>query len=203
MNDDQGKHSSSVGGGTRRDRKDWPARWFALDAVARLVVGRDLKILAINARAESTIGQSGGLALRDGALVARDRRFAGELAAAVAAAGCSGRFSLVGADGGAGVLLEAIALSGAEDSPVALTLRDLSAPVEVDCADLEPIIGVTPGEHQVILHLLQGRSSREIAEQSGKSILTIRTHVKRAYGKIGVKTRGQLFARLLPYLAIR
>ena len=86
---------------------------------------------------------------------------------------------------------------------MALALRDLSAPVEVACADLEPIFGVTPGEHQVVLHLLRGQSSSEIAEQSGKSILTIRTHVKRAYGKIGVKTRGQLFARLLPYLMIR
>ena len=45
--------------------------------------------------------------------------------------------------------------------------------------------------------------SGDIAEQTGKSILTIRTHVKRAYGKIGVKTRGQLFAKLLPYLSIR
>ena len=78
-----------------------------------------------------------------------------------------------------------------------------SAPVEIACADLEPVFGVTPGEHQVIVQLLKGYSSREIAAQFGKSILTVRTHVKRAYGKIGVKTRGQLFARLLPYLSIR
>jgi DNA-binding CsgD family transcriptional regulator len=100
-------------------------------------------------------------------------------------------------------MLEAFALGAAADSPVAITLRDLSAPVQIQCADLEPVFGVTHGEHQVIVHLLQGRSSSEIAEQSGKSILTVRTHVKRAYGKIGVKTRGQLFARLLPYLLIR
>jgi DNA-binding CsgD family transcriptional regulator len=75
--------------------------------------------------------------------------------------------------------------------------------VEIACADLEPMFGVTPGEHQVIVQLVKGYSSREIAEQFGKSILTVRTHVKRAYGKIGVKTRGQLFAKLLPYLSIR
>jgi DNA-binding CsgD family transcriptional regulator len=65
------------------------------------------------------------------------------------------------------------------------------------------MFGVTHGEHQVIIQLLKGLSSREIAEEFGKSILTVRTHVKRAYGKIGVKTRGQLFAKLLPYMAIR
>jgi DNA-binding CsgD family transcriptional regulator len=121
----------------------------------------------------------------------------------VAAANCDGRFSVIGAGSRTAMLVEAVALNEGADSPVGLSLRDLSAPVEIDCADLEPIFGVTPGEHQVILHLLRGQSSSEIAQRSGKSILTVRTHVKRAYGKIGVKTRGQLFARLLPYLSIR
>lgn len=203
MNDDHGKNSSSVGGGTRRDRKDWPAQWFAQDTSARVVVGRDLKVLAVNHRAQTAIDRNDGLALRDGALSARDRRTAGELLAAVAAANCDGRFSVIGAGSRTAMLVEAVALNEGADSPVGLSLRDLSTPVEIDCADLEPIFGVTPGEHQVILHLLRGQSSSEIAQRSGKSILTVRTHVKRAYGKIGVKTRGQLFARLLPYLSIR
>ena len=88
-------------------------------------------------------------------------------------------------------------------SAVALTLRDLGATVQIECAELESMFSVTPGEHQVIVQLLKGFSSREIAQEFGKSILTVRTHVKRAYGKIGVKTRGQLFAKLLPYLSIR
>ena len=96
-----------------------------------------------------------------------------------------------------------MALGEGPDSPIALLLRDLRASAEIDCADLESIFSVTPGEHQVIIQLVKGYSSREIAEQFGKSILTVRTHVKRAYGKIGVKTRGQLFAKLLPYLSIR
>jgi DNA-binding CsgD family transcriptional regulator len=202
VNDDHGKNFSSVGGGTRRDRKDWPAQWFAQDTSARVVVGRDLTVLAINHRATATIERNANLVLRDGVLTARDRRTATELGATVASANCESRFNVVGADSRAALLIEAVALNGA-DSPVALTLRDLSEPVEIDCAVLEPIFGVTPGEHQVILRLLHGQSSCEIAEQSGKSILTVRTHVKRAYGKIGVKTRGQLFARLLPYLSIR
>ena len=82
-------------------------------------------------------------------------------------------------------------------------MRDLRASAEIECADLESMFGVTPGEHQVLVQLVKGYSSREIAEEFGKSILTVRTHVKRAYGKIGVKTRGQLFAKLLPYLSIR
>jgi DNA-binding CsgD family transcriptional regulator len=175
-------------------RDDWPTR---------LVVGRDLTVFVANRNALTVIESNAVLGLRDGALAARDRKAAADLAAIVAEASPQARFAVVGAEVGPAVLLEAVALVEAPSGPVALALRDLSAPVQIECADLEPIFGVTPGEHQVIVQLLKGHSSREIADQFGKSILTVRTHVKRAYGKIGGKTRGQLFARLLPYLAIR
>jgi DNA-binding CsgD family transcriptional regulator len=167
------------------------------------VVGRDMTVFVANRPALDVIQTNGVLGLRDGVLAPRERRAAAELAAIVAEAGPKARFAVVGADGGAAVLVEAFSLGGSHDGPVALALRDLTAPVEIECADLEAMFGVTPGERQVIVQLLKGYSSREIADQFGKSILTVRTHVKRAYGKIGVKTRGQLFARLLPYLAIR
>jgi DNA-binding CsgD family transcriptional regulator len=183
---------------------NWPARWFAQDPTPRVVVGRDLTLLAANRRAEQLIGANGALALRDGALSARDRRTSQDLSAAITAAGREPCFKLVGADGGGpSLLVEIVVLDGEGIEAVGMTLRDLTAAVEIECADLEPIFGVTPGEHQVIVQLLRGQSSRDIADRFGKSILTIRTHVKRAYGKIGVKTRGQLFARLLPYLSIR
>jgi DNA-binding CsgD family transcriptional regulator len=193
-----------AGGAPWQESQDWPAQWFELDAVPRVVVGRDLAVLATNLRADRLIDDGGcGLALRDGALAARDRKIELELSAAVASAGNGARSFVIGAKGGSAVLVEAFALGDGADGPVALSLRDLTTTVEIECADLEPIFGVTPGEHQVIVRLLQGYSSRDIADKFGKSILTIRTHVKRAYGKIGVKTRGQLFARLLPYLTIR
>lgn len=187
----------------QQDGIDWAALWFALDQTARLVVGRDLAILAVNRSALALMGGVGALVIRDGSLAARDRRYAVTIAGVVSGARQSPSFGIVGADGCPSVLLEAFGLGDGADGPVALSLRDLSASVEIRCADLETVFGVTPGEHQVIVHLLKGYSSREIAEAFGKSILTVRTHVKRAYGKIGVKTRGQLFARLLPYLSIR
>jgi DNA-binding CsgD family transcriptional regulator len=203
VSDERGNTSSPTAGTPKRDGSDWPAQWFAQDTVARLVVGRDLAVLAANPCAEAMINDNENLAIRDGVLAIRDRRAASELAAGVSAAGREANSILIGGDGGSAILAETLALGHGAEAPVALTLRDLAREVAIGCADLEPIFGVTPGEHQVIVRLLQGHSSRDIAEQFGKSILTIRTHVKRAYGKIGVKTRGQLFARLLPYLTIR
>ncbi|HEY1427684.1 MAG TPA: helix-turn-helix transcriptional regulator [Caulobacteraceae bacterium] len=187
----------------QQDGTDWPALWFAQDPVARLVVRRDLSVLALNSHAGELLDANGPLALREGMLVPRDRRCAAELAALLAFAGPKARLGLVGAAGGAALLVDVQALTSEADGPVALALRDPGGVVEIECADLEPMFGVTPGERQVIVQLVKGYSSREIADQFGKSILTVRTHVKRAYGKIGVKTRGQLFAKLLPYLSIR
>jgi DNA-binding CsgD family transcriptional regulator len=185
------------------DGGDWPALWFSQDAAARLVIARDFTVLAANSNAVALIEFSGIVSLRDGSLATRDRRAAAELQSIVADAQSAPRLGIVGAGGSAALLVDAFALGEEPESPIALLLRDLHVSAEIDCADLESMFGVTPGEHQVIIQLVKGYSSREIAEQFGKSILTVRTHVKRAYGKIGVKTRGQLFAKLLPYLSIR
>jgi DNA-binding CsgD family transcriptional regulator len=202
VDDDLGL-SPSLGGGNEREGVDGPALWFSRDPTARLIVRRDLTVVAANQHALRLIGEHSALNLRDGVLTARDRKAASDLAIIVSEATSEIRARVVGAIGAAAVLAEAFALGADDEDPVALALRDLRASVKIDCADLEPVFGVTPGEHQMIVQLLKGYSSREIAEQFGKSILTVRTHVKRAYGKIGVKTRGQLFARLLPFLSIR
>ncbi|MFI4974022.1 MAG: helix-turn-helix transcriptional regulator [Caulobacterales bacterium] len=203
MNPDEGQSLTPTGEANRREERTWSELWFALDDAARLVVERDLTVRAASHGAQALIQGSPDLQLRDGALAARDRRTAADLAAAVVDASLQRRLHVIGAGDPGAFLIEVFALDGAADAPVALTLRDLSKVVDVESADLEAVFGVTPGEHQVIIRLLQGYSSRDIADQFGKSILTIRTHVKRAYGKIGVKSRGQLFARLLPYLWIR
>jgi DNA-binding CsgD family transcriptional regulator len=178
---------------------DWSALWFTHDPTARLILARDLTVRAANRNALALIDSNDALQLRDGALTIRDRRALAELTAIVAEARPEARCAVVGPT----MLVDAVALGRDPESVVAVTLRDLRAAVQIQCADLEILFGVTPGEHQVILQLLRGFSSREIAREFGKSILTVRTHVKRAYGKIGVKTRGQLFAKLLPYLSIR
>jgi DNA-binding CsgD family transcriptional regulator len=187
----------------QEDGGDWPALWFSQDAAARLIIARDFTVLAVNGNAVALIESSGVISLRDGALATRDRRSGAELNGIVAEAATTPKVGIVGAGGHSALLIDCLALGEEAESPVALVLRDLRAAAEIECADLESMFGVTPGEHQVIVQLVKGHSSREIAEDFGKSILTVRTHVKRAYGKIGVKTRGQLFAKLLPYLSIR
>lgn len=57
--------------------------------------------------------------------------------------------------------------------------------------------GLTETERKIAGQLVKGQSVSEIASQSGNTILTIRTHVKHIYSKIGVNTRAQMIAQLI------
>ncbi|MGD1047467.1 MAG: LuxR C-terminal-related transcriptional regulator [Candidatus Krumholzibacteriaceae bacterium] len=52
-------------------------------------------------------------------------------------------------------------------------------------------------EREVITHLLGGKSNREISRELGISEKTVKNHLWKAYRKIGVRNRTQLFHQLI------
>jgi DNA-binding NarL/FixJ family response regulator len=56
--------------------------------------------------------------------------------------------------------------------------------------------GLTNTERKVVTMLVGGATAIEIARTSGSSLLTVRTHIKRAYEKMEVNSREKMFARL-------
>jgi DNA-binding CsgD family transcriptional regulator len=56
--------------------------------------------------------------------------------------------------------------------------------------------GLTNTERKVISMLANGATATEIALTNGSSLLTVRTHIKRAYEKMQVNSREKMFARL-------
>jgi DNA-binding CsgD family transcriptional regulator len=56
--------------------------------------------------------------------------------------------------------------------------------------------GLTNTERKVISMLANGATANEIALTNGSSLLTVRTHIKRAYEKMQVNSREKMFARL-------
>jgi DNA-binding CsgD family transcriptional regulator len=183
-----------------QDWPEWAAHWFMGDRTARIIVTRDLQLLAVNKRASEILAASGLLSIWDGQLLAT--RNSADLREAVAGASAVESTHLLG-EADEGVLLTVGAASDGPDEPVALTLHEISVPVEIDASDLCQAFGLTPCEEGVVLGLLRGQSSREIADETGRSILTVRTHFKRAYEKIGVRTQAQLFVRLRSYTSTR
>lgn len=57
--------------------------------------------------------------------------------------------------------------------------------------------GISTRERQVLTHLLGGMSNREISRELGISEKTVKNHLWKAYRKIGVKSRTQLFHQLI------
>lgn len=57
--------------------------------------------------------------------------------------------------------------------------------------------GLTPRETEVLEQLLAGRSSTVIANDLVISDNTVRAHMKRIYGKLGVSSREELFGRAM------
>jgi DNA-binding CsgD family transcriptional regulator len=56
--------------------------------------------------------------------------------------------------------------------------------------------GLTNTERKVVSALANGATANEIAQSNGSSLLTVRTHIKRAYEKMQVNSREKMFARL-------
>lgn len=54
-----------------------------------------------------------------------------------------------------------------------------------------PLARLTPKEHEVLRFLADGLSSTQIAQQSGTSTHTVRTHVKNLYRKLGASSRAE------------
>ena len=66
---------------------------------------------------------------------------------------------------------------------------------EIEPSDLGGPDVLTPREGEVLELLEAGRSNAEIAQTLHVSIETVRTHARRIYRKLGVKTRRELRAR--------
>lgn len=174
--------------------------WYHTDKTARLIVGARLEILTSNHRADAILRRARPLVDRDGYLASSNRRAVADIAALIDRARSNGPCATVicvGADDE--MLIHARALEGREDA-TALSLRETNGPAPLDGPNGARLLGLTPAEEQVACLLIKGMTINEIAVHLRKSVLTIRTHVKRTYAKMGVSNREQMFARTLRWM---
>jgi DNA-binding CsgD family transcriptional regulator len=93
--------------------------------------------------------------------------------------------------------LEIVALSGlgaAGYSLVVLTPLRLPGAGEIRKRLAE--FQISPREADVLAYVLAGQKACQIAEQLGITEYTVKDHLKHAYAKLGISSRGQLLARL-------
>lgn len=59
---------------------------------------------------------------------------------------------------------------------------------------------LSPSEGRIVELLLAGAETGRIAQTMDVSLETVRSHLKRAYQKMGVRSRGELFAQALAFV---
>lgn len=179
---------------------DWAELWLGVDPTPRMVVDWGLLVLWRNAAADAMLERTRLFHARDGALVCKDRAGSSQIQNMVWNVKPNRPVSAVlGEPEDQGFLVTGTLLRRAGTAYVGLAFRELEMDSRYELPDLEPVFGLTPSEQEIVGLLLAGQSSAEIARKLNKSILTVRTHVKRAYGKLGICSKEQLFAKLLRY----
>jgi DNA-binding CsgD family transcriptional regulator len=80
---------------------------------------------------------------------------------------------------------------------VLLLIRDLNLPVRPPERQLAELFGLTPAEARLVASLAQGMTRADYAATAGISALTVKTHMSRAFAKLGVSRESELVRLVL------
>jgi DNA-binding CsgD family transcriptional regulator len=172
------------------------AQWVEADAEARLIVGNDLRPHWVSPAAQRMLSEPDSPLCCNGRLRPRCPNLDHELKAVIATATEAGAtHCLTDTRTGEHIVLRAIRV----DEVVAITLHrgEHNAPIRL--VDLRQAFGLTDAEHDVAEHLMNGHTAEETAALLGVGLETVRTHIKRAYAKLGVSSREAFLNRLRPF----
>jgi DNA-binding CsgD family transcriptional regulator len=179
------------------------AQWIEAEGRARVLVDDALRVCWMNAAAESLISSPNSLLIRNGHIRTRENRFDRQLRELVdGAASQMSTCCLHDAKAGEHLVLTAVRLSAPSDEMVGLTLLRATEDFPFRFADLHSAFGMTQTESRVAYHLMCGRTAEEASQELGVSLETVRTHIKRAYAKLGVSSREGFFHRLTPFVIL-
>lgn len=171
------------------------AAWIDREIRARLLVTRALDVVWMNEAARVLHDDGEPFGVKEGRLVTQSRalaRLAGqarsEEARCLAATRSDGRTWVIWAR----------EVASSPTSLIGLTLQRVGGEVRFQ-ALIEAHL-LSPSEGRIVEMLLAGVETGRIAQTMDVSLETVRSHLKRAYQKMGVRSRGELFAQALAFM---
>lgn len=172
------------------------AAWINQERQARLIVSLDREVLWVSAAALSLFAAGCPLTIAGGRLTGVRPALSERLAGFLASLGDEPTCWMV-------ETAEAWIIWGQripDDGPphFGLTVRHRGEAGGFEA--LAEARDLTPAESRIVTMMLDGLESTAIAQALGISVETLRTHVKHAYRKLGVSSRGELFVGALPFL---
>lgn len=179
------------------------AHWIEVEGRARLLVDDALKVCWMNLSAETLLGSPNSLLIRNGHIRTRENRFDRQLRDLVDCASTQmSTCCLHDAKSGEHLVLTAVRLSAPLEGMVGLTVQRANENFPLRLADLHSAFGLTEAEGRVAYQLMCGRTAEKTSQELGVSLETVRTHIKRAYAKLGVSSREGFFHRLTPFVIL-
>jgi len=177
------------------------AVWVEQERCARLLVDDNLRVLWMSAAAEGLMNLPNSLVIRNGHIRTRENRFDRQVRDLINGATSQvATLCLYDAKNGQHLVLTGVRLGAPAEALVGLTLLRAGEDFEFHLADLHSAFDLTQTEARVAYCLMDGHTAGETAEGLGVSLETVRTHIKRAYAKLGVSSREGFFHRLTPFL---
>lgn len=172
------------------------ANWIDGERRARLIVTRDLDVMWMNEAARVLRDEGEAFEICDGRLAPRSAIVAALVAAArPEEAGCA----VAPGEGGRHWVAWAREVCTAPEVLIGLTLQRARSEVRFQALIENHML--TPSEGRIIEMLLAGVETGRVAQALDISIETLRTHLKHAYQKLGVRSRGELFAEALSFVS--
>jgi len=184
----------------RQDTTAYLTTWCEVGQVAMALLTTDHRLVWANAAANILFFQGLHVTPRDGSLYCVDQSKAAALRAFLRAAGEIPTSWVSTANDAAPLIMCARLLTLDQGGPmIGLSLFPTEPGDRYVWTDFGEAFNLTRAEAAVVKRILDGANVDEIAEAQGISVETIRTHIRRLYGKLNISGREQLFALMAPF----
>jgi DNA-binding CsgD family transcriptional regulator len=175
--------------------------WLNSDPQSRIIIDDELNLVWANDAARELVGQGCELEVKDGFLQTRTKAVHDALVQF--AIGCGrdiATFCLRCEDGKGHLLFRGREISRRSGQRwIGIIFFLSNGQNGTRYADLDQAFSLTPAEHRVLLHMIEGETADAVATRLGVSLETVRSHIRHLYGKLNVSSREELFARIQPF----
>ena len=165
------------------------ASWIAHDRRARLIVRASGEVLWVSAAAQETLARGAPLLVQDGWLTGASQQHTSHLKLLLKSVTSAAPCWFLEEDD---ALIWGQHIEAEGEACIGLTLRPTRE--NFDVSALAEARRLTTAEARILSMMLSGIEGARIAEVLEISVETLRTHVKHIYRKLGVNSRGSLFA---------
>lgn len=169
-------------------------KWFGGIADMRLIVSANLSILLSNSAADGLLREGDVLVARAGTLAAASTEYQIAVSGLVAPSRDERPVLLGSSTQRQPVIVRVTPISPGE--AYGLRLRRIGGLADEVLPDMARLYGLTRGETTLLRPIMRGESDKTIAAGLGLSVETVRSHLKNACAKMGLRGRSALAARI-------